>query len=164
MLTRCNKARFRGLLRCLLVSTRRTQVGSGGEADVAGQYVGVEAVFAGALFADGVADAAFGVAELVAGDVAEFYGEVDVGVVVGVGDLEGEVAAGEFQIFVAGDVGDGEVAAAHACVEIGGFGDGDGDDQFFFGDVGEREVDGFAGALEFDFDLIGLVDIFSVGV
>ena len=82
----------------------------------------VQFVLAGAGFSERTEEAAAGFAERSGVDIASAHGRVDMGVVLGIADVDGKIAGVQFDVFVAGNAFDGDVTGRYSNVNAGIFG------------------------------------------
>jgi len=104
--------------------------------------VSVQFVFAGAGFAERPEEAAAGFAEGSGVDIASAHGSVDMGVVLGIADVNGKIAGVQFDVFVAGDAFDGDVTGRNTNVNAGVFGYANTDAHVVHRASGEMELRG----------------------
>jgi hypothetical protein len=134
------------------------------EDEVAGAYVGVKTVAAGAGFLEGAEETVTGFAEGSRGEVACVDRGVYVTVVVGVADLDAEITGVKFDVLVAGDAFDRQIAERHAYDEAGEFGDLDGDCRAILnGAAGDLQVGVIPEMLESDVHFAGFLGVVTGG-
>jgi len=110
------------------------------EREVAGADVGVQPVLAGTVFFEGAEEAAMGFVEGRRFEVTAEDGGIDVAVVGGIADRDGQVAGVEFDVFVARNTLDRKISGRHANKEHGRAGNLDGDFEIVLGTAEDAEV------------------------